>query len=209
MDVALLGDSIFDNGAYVSGGRDVFTHLRALLPTGSGLELLARDGACIDEVPTQMESLLSTNTHLVISVGGNDALKTMDVLGYEVSTVGEALEQLSVTAERFGRSYSRMLAAVVESGKSAAVCTIYYPRYEAAALQRRAVAALSHFNDVILLAAARAGLPVLDLRQVCAAATDYANAIEPSDAGGLRIAEAIARMLAVHDFSTPRCQIYA
>ncbi len=67
MDVALLGDSIFDNGAYVSEGRDVFTHLRAILPTAVGLELRARDGACIDEVLTQIESLRSTNTHLVIS----------------------------------------------------------------------------------------------------------------------------------------------
>ncbi len=68
---------------------------------------------------------------------------------------------------------------------------------------------LSHFNDAILLAAARAGLPVLDLRQVSTAATDYANPIEPSDVGGQRIAEAIARMLSVHDFSAKRCQIYS
>ena len=32
--VALLGDSIFDNGAYTSGGPDVVTQLRAILPAG-------------------------------------------------------------------------------------------------------------------------------------------------------------------------------
>ena len=32
--VILLGDSIFDNAAYVAGGPDVATQLRAILPPG-------------------------------------------------------------------------------------------------------------------------------------------------------------------------------
>ncbi len=208
MEVALLGDSILDNGAYVSDGRDVFTHLRAILPSDVGLELLARDGALIDSVHTQLNNIRSRTTHLVISVGGNDALKTMDLLACRVGTVAEALDHLSATADRFRQSYDRMLEAVVDSGRSAAVCTIYYPRYDAPALQRRAVAALAHFNDVIVLAASKARLPILDLRQVCATAADYANWIEPSDVGGRRIADAIARMLAQHDFAGSACQLY-
>ncbi len=30
--VVLLGDSIFDNAAYVHGGADVTTHLKSILP---------------------------------------------------------------------------------------------------------------------------------------------------------------------------------
>jgi hypothetical protein len=118
------------------------------------------------------------------------------------------LDQLSATADRFRQSYNRMLEAVVNSGRSAAVCTIYYPRYDSPALQRRAVAALSHFNDVIVLAASKARLPIIDLRQVCSSSADYANWIEPSDAGGRRIADAVARLLAEHDFSAGSCQLY-
>lgn len=70
------------------------------------------------------------------------------------------------------------------------------------------MAALSHFNDVIVLAASKARLPILDLRQVCATAADYANWIEPSDVGGRRIANAVARMLAQHDFAASACQLY-
>src|SRR5206468_10649810 len=45
--VARLGDSIFDNGAYVRGGPDVVTHLRGVLPSGWTASLHAVDGAVI------------------------------------------------------------------------------------------------------------------------------------------------------------------
>jgi GDSL-like Lipase/Acylhydrolase family len=208
MEVALLGDSLFDNGAYVQEGYDVFAHLREILPAENGLQLLASDGAVVDSVLTQLASVQANTTHLVISAGGNDALKTMDLLASRVSTVAEALDQLSAAADQFRQRYERMLKAVVESGRTAAVCTIYNPRYDAPALQRRAVAALAHFNDVILLAASKGGIPILDLRQVCTVSADYANWIEPSDVGGRRIAVAIANLLAKHDFATSVSQIY-
>ena len=43
--IVLLGDSIFDNGAYTQGEPDVVTHLRTLLPAGARAMLLAKDGA--------------------------------------------------------------------------------------------------------------------------------------------------------------------
>jgi hypothetical protein len=43
--IVLLGDSIFDNGAYVSGGPDVVAQLRSRLPQGWEATLLAVDGA--------------------------------------------------------------------------------------------------------------------------------------------------------------------
>src|SRR5881628_2070787 len=72
--VALLGDSIFDNGAYVRGGPDVVTHLRGVLPSGWTASLHAVDGAVIDDVERQLARLPSDTTHLVVSAGGNDAL---------------------------------------------------------------------------------------------------------------------------------------
>ena len=43
--VVLIGDSIFDNGAYVAGGPDVVTQLRERLPQGWRATLGAVDGA--------------------------------------------------------------------------------------------------------------------------------------------------------------------
>jgi hypothetical protein len=47
------------------------------------------------------------------------------------------------------------------------------------------------------------GLPVLDLRLICDEARDYSelSPIEPSEIGGAKIAQAIRRILAAHDFA--------
>ena len=52
---------------------------------------------------------------------------------------------------------------------------------------------LRTFNDVILRVAFENRLAVIDLRLVCSEPADYANPIEPSGGGGLKIATAIAR----------------
>lgn len=49
------------------------------------------------------------------------------------------------------------------------------------------------FNDVILRVALEHQVSMIDLRLVCSEATDYANPIEPSGPGGLKIAKAILR----------------
>jgi hypothetical protein len=71
----------------------------------------------------------------------------------------------------------------------------------------RAVAArtgLAIFNDVILRAAVDFQLDVLELRSVCTERADYANPIEPSGQGGLKIARSIAAMVgAVQGASRP------
>ncbi|WP_437542272.1 hypothetical protein WME97_29245 [Sorangium sp. So ce367] len=51
------------------------------------------------------------------------------------------------------------------------------------------------FNDVILRQAFSRALDVVDLRLVCSEVGDFANAIEPSGAGGLKIAQALVRAL--------------
>jgi len=78
--VVLLGDSIFDNGAYTSGGPDVVTQLRSLVSVSWTATLLAADGARIDDVARQVERLPSDASHLVLSVGGNDALAHSELL---------------------------------------------------------------------------------------------------------------------------------
>ena len=43
--IVLLGDLVFDNGAYIGKGPDVVTQLKAVLPTGGKATLLAVDGS--------------------------------------------------------------------------------------------------------------------------------------------------------------------
>jgi hypothetical protein len=89
-----------------------------------------------------------------------------------------------------------------------AVSTIYYPNFSDISVQKIAVAALTVFNDVIIRKAAVHGLPILDLRLICDETSDYANEIEPSGRGGLKIAAAITRLIELHNFSDHRTQIY-
>jgi hypothetical protein len=46
----------------------------------------------------------------------------------------------------------------------------------------------------------RVGIPLIDLRLVCTTPADYANEIEPSVAGGAKIAGAIVSAVTQHDF---------
>jgi hypothetical protein len=206
--VVLLGDSVFDNAAYVRGGKDVSAHLRAFVPEGWRATLAAVDGSVALDVPRQLESVPDDATHLVVSTGGNDALMQSDILREGARSAAEVLDRLAGVAEAFESDYRRMLGALRSAGKPSAVCTIYFPRMEDALVQRLACAALATFNDVITRAAFEAGLPLLDLRLICNEDTDYANPIEPSEAGGEKIARAIMRLVSEHDFTQRRTQVF-
>ena len=207
--VVLLGDSVFDNGAYVGAGPDVIAQVRERLPTGSTATLAAVDGALIGDVARQMARVPADTTHLVVSAGGNDALMHSGVLAERAGSMAEALDRLRAISTYFEREYGALLETVVARRLPTAVCTISYPRYPEPVRQRLAVQALAVPNDVILRHAFARGLPVLDLRLICDRDEDYANPIEPSSVGGAKIADAIVRLLATHDFRRGRTEVYA
>jgi hypothetical protein len=86
--IVLLGDSIFDNGAYVNGGLDVVAQLRSRLPQGWTASLLAIDSAVTSDVVRQLAGIPVEATHLVVSAGGNDALGSSGILAEKASSVG-------------------------------------------------------------------------------------------------------------------------
>src|SRR4051812_7942675 len=90
--LVLLGDSIFDNGAYTQGAPDVVGHLKALLPATWHATLLAVDGSTIATLPRQLERLPRDATHLALAIGGNDVLANRALLGASVRTMHAALE---------------------------------------------------------------------------------------------------------------------
>ena len=46
--IALLGDSVFNNGIYIDGGPDVATQLREVVARGDRVTLLAIDRSVTD-----------------------------------------------------------------------------------------------------------------------------------------------------------------
>jgi len=207
--VALLGDSIFDNQSYVQPGEpDVIRQLQARLPADWEATLLAVDGSITTDIRHQLAHLPTDATHLVISVGGNDALGQLNVLASLASSVAEAIGRLAAIQDQFEPTYGSMLDTVLAYRLPTAVCTIYNGNFPDAAYQRLATFGVTSWDDTILRCAIERGLPVLELRLICTEAADYANPIEPSARGGEKIAAAIAALLATHDFTHPHTQVY-
>ena len=189
--VVLLGDSVFDNGAYVAGGPDVLVQLREILPQGWRAALNARDGSGVRDVYAQLDRIPNDATHLVVSAGGNDALGEAAFLEEKADSVAEVMAKLADVREQFGTRYRSMLDLVLDRKLPTAVCTIYDPRFPDAHLRRIATAALSVFNDMITREAFARHIALIDLRLICANDEDFANPIEPSIQGGEKIARAV------------------
>lgn len=197
--IVLLGDSIFDNAAYVGGGPDVVAQLRARLHAGWRATLLAVDGSVTGSVARQLDRLPRDASHLVVSVGGNDALRHAHVLDAPARSMAEAVDRLADIRDGFRQDYRAMLDPVLATGLPVAVCTIYDARFPEPRRQRLVVTALSIFNDIITRETFARGLPLIDLRLICNEDADYANPIEPSVQGGAKIATAVAGLVAGRD----------
>ncbi|MGZ8411574.1 MAG: SGNH/GDSL hydrolase family protein [Gemmatirosa sp.] len=192
--LVLLGDSIFDNAAYVRGGPDVVAQVRARLPPDARATLLAVDGAVTADVGRQLARLPEDATHLALSVGGNDALGHVGLLQRRAQHGAEVLEWFDHAVASFAAAYARLLHDVARRGLPTTLCTIYEGALEPG-MQRAARAAIALFDDAIQRAARAVAFPVIELRDLCTEPADYANPIEPSVQGGAKIAAAIVRQV--------------
>ncbi len=194
LHVALVGDSVFDNGAYTGRDPDVAQHLRSVLGRDARVTLLAVDGATTFDVGPQIDRVGADVTHLLLSIGGNDALMHAGLLSTKVRSSGDALDLFETALESFSASYRHVIDALIALGRPLTVCTIYNADLPAPE-KRRARVALTMFNDTIQRSALAVGARVLELRDVCTEPEDFAQAIEPSGRGGAKIAGAIAASL--------------
>lgn len=210
-ELALLGDSIFDNGAYVLGGPAVIDQVRDRLAADWQVTLLAVDGHVIQDVPGQLRKLARPADYAVISAGGNDALQHANILTRACAHAGEILAELAVIQHDFASRYARMLASIRAQIPRIAVCTIYDQiPLEPPDLRQIIVPALSIFNDAIIRQAMNHAVPVLDLRAICTDDDDFAaiSPIEPSSHGGAKIASGITDLIQRHDFGRSETVLY-
>ena len=205
--VVLLGDSIFDNSSYTSGEPDVLEHLRALMPEPWRATLCAVDGSTTADLAEQLARVPADSSHLVISIGGNDALLNSDLLGTPVASTAEALALFGNRIAEFEKSYASAIDGALALNRHVTTCTIYNGNLDAVEAPLARVALMT-FNDVILRVAFERRLGVIDLRLVCAEAEDYANPIEPSGQGGRKIARAIARAIEALDEAVPHARVF-
>ena len=195
--VVLLGDSIFDNAAYVGRGPDVVTQLRAVLPADWEATLLADDGAAIADVPRQLAQVPRTATDIVLSVGGTDALGHVGLFDRRPRDGAEALGWFADAASGFLKRYRSLLkhiASETQATQRVAVCTIYEGNLGPAS-QRAAAAGIAIFNDAIVRAVRPYRWPIIELRDFFTDPADYANPIEPSVLGGAKLVRAIAEQV--------------
>jgi hypothetical protein len=193
--IVLLGDSIFDNSPYTEGGPDVISQVRQLLPVGWRGSLLAVDGSTTENLPSQVRRVPPDASHLVLSVGGNDALMNSDILHTPADSTSQAIAALASLSQGFEERYRRAVGACQQLRLPLTICTIYNGCFPDADFQRLVSTALMVFNDVILRVGIEFGLAIIDLRFVCSSAADYANPIEPSSVGGAKIARAIVNLV--------------
>jgi lysophospholipase L1-like esterase len=207
--VILLGDSIFDNQAYVGHDPDVQMQLRRRLAPDWKVTLLAVDGDKVHDVEHQLKRLPQDAAYLVVSAGGgNNALGEIGMMQRSVSSVGEALNLQAAVAADFEKEYRAMIRALQATNLPFVLSTIYYPNYPDVLMNRLGITGLTIFNDCIIRLAVEVGAPLIDLRLVCNEPSDYANPIEPSAKGGEKITAVVQHVLAEHNFSRYRTEIF-
>ena len=130
----------------------------------------------------------------------------MPILGERVSFVAEALTRLAESRRQFAKDYEEVLYQLTTATGFVVMCSPYNPRVTplGGGAPDAAAAALSFYADVIFGLCCAYSFPAIDLRNVCRSPRHYANAIEPSVAGGLAIARVIIAVLNVHNFSDDR-----
>jgi hypothetical protein len=198
--VVLLGDSIFDNKAYVGDGPDVIKQVRDVARLDR--DAAARDGAMTSDIKGSQDHALDA-THL----GCRSAQRRAAGKSPDEEKACSVAEADKLAEDRLQQDYGAMLDG---GGAEApvAVCTIYEARYDDPTARKIAGAGLTIFNDVIMREAFARGVPVIDLRLMFDEDEDYANDIEPSVKGGAKIAKAIATLVTTHDFTRRRSEIY-
>ena len=106
--VVLLGDSIFDNAVYVPNEPAVIKQLQKHLPSFWQTTLFAVDGDVTEDILKQTKNLPKTATHLILSCGGNDALRRSSILGKRLTLWQKDLKLLHYLGQSFEKVIKKL-----------------------------------------------------------------------------------------------------
>ncbi len=165
--------------------------VRKVLPKDDRATLLALDGAKVLSVFYQLERIPADATHLVLSVGGNNALwMAGSVFSLPSSDVRSSMQKIAESISEFKSDYKRLIKELRSRSSHLSICTIYD---SIPGLDSSDSTGLCMFNDTITRTAFENAIPLIDLRAICNESTDYATVspIEPSALGSEKIARAI------------------
>ncbi|GAB5353856.1 hypothetical protein AAMO2058_000069900 [Amorphochlora amoebiformis] len=136
--IVMLGDSTLDNKRWVGTDPSVCEHIQWKLKSrgehrGWKVSDLSVDGYMIKGlVDRQLPQVPRDATHLIISIGGNNALCVMeevDALGHWKFLPPFLLYAIYRGIKKLKREYDHMLAAALTLNKPIIVCTLYHPGF--------------------------------------------------------------------------------
>ena len=216
--ISLLGDSIIDNKVYVKDGEfSVLEHLKSL--SDHNYIQLAVDGDTTFEVSDgQLSELDKDNDFIILSIGGNDLLEHLPLLLDNINkhTFTRNLEIINEFLEPIRERYEKIVEHLSKENGELLLCTVYngdferdigHERFEeneelifgmGDLLKGQQVAATvlaRVFNDVVYSTGSKFNVDVLELREIFTESNDYANPIEPSHAGGEKLAKEIIKWI--------------
>lgn len=188
--IYLIGDSIIDNAPYVKQGHTVTDYLTHKTIDLANVTKLALDGDITTGAINQLSKVSSKCDHLIISVGGNDALQSAHHLYACVNNIAEGLEHLAAVLKEFKSNYNKVLQKALSVCPNITIATIYN---NVPGLGIAEKTALALFNETILELAIMHAVKIIDLRVICNQESDYSvtSPIEPSETGGDKISQAI------------------
>jgi hypothetical protein len=177
--IILIGDSILNNTNYIfSEGKSVPDLIKA---EHSDTYLFAKDGAIITDCYSQIEQIPEANntknTHIFVSAGGNNILSSRKELSSEM-------------IETFFQQYSTLILSIKSNLPNTQIhlLNLYYPldsRF------KNLYPYIDQWNSLLSEFAENNNLKVIQINKFMLKNTDFTNAIEPSETGGKKMADAI------------------
>lgn len=182
--IVLLGDSIFQNKAYVSTGKSVEELFRE--KTDNKTICLAVDHSKIIDIYSQIEKipdeLNNGYTNVFLSAGGNDILTHYVDQGNDITDTQFLDSMFS--------EYKNLLKSIYERIPDANIVLldIYYPNNSTYAKYQHII---SEWNKKIYDFARENNYSVIRVSTIITKPEDFAFGIEPSQSGGQKLVQAI------------------
>ena len=180
-NIVLLGDSILKNNAYVRPIHSVEYFLKQ--KTTVPIACLAVDGAVVGDVAAQIEQIPPATEHVIfLSVGGNDILKNKNV---EVATLfTQYIALVQALQQQFANGKIVLL-------------NLYVPPYINNMKKDALIEAnIKQWNlHMYTYVQQNPNLEILPLDTLLFARGDFVADYEPSEVGGMKIVQQLARYI--------------